>query len=39
MVITLLCILVIIAGAILHYTFEDSFKYASLDTGGLPVCY
>ena len=35
MVITLLCILVIIAGAILHYKFEDSFKYDSLDMGGL----
>lgn len=35
MVITLLCILVIIAGAILHYKFEDSFKYYSLDMGGL----
>ena len=35
MVITLLCILLIIAGAILHYKFEDSFKYDSLDMGGL----
>lgn len=37
MVITLLCIFVTIAGAILHYTFEDSWKYNSLDVGGF-VC-
>lgn len=37
MVITLLCIFVTIAGAILHYTFEDSWKYNSLDAGGF-VC-
>lgn len=35
MVITLLCILVIIAGAILHYKFKDSLKYDCLDMGGL----
>ena len=37
MVITLLCILVIIAGAILHYKFKDNLKYDDLDTGGL-IC-
>jgi hypothetical protein len=37
MVITLLCIFVTIAGAILHYKFEDSCKYYDLDVGGL-VC-
>ena len=37
MVITLLCIFVTIAGAILHYKFEDSYKYYDLDVGGL-VC-
>lgn len=35
MVITLLCIFVTIAGAILHYKFEDSYKYYDLDAGGL----
>lgn len=34
MVITLLCIFVMIAGAILHYKFKDSWKYDSLDIGG-----
>lgn len=37
MVITLLCIFVMIVGAILQYKFKDSFKYESLDTGGC-VC-
>lgn len=37
MVITLLCIFVTIAGAILHYKFKNSFKYDGLDMGGL-VC-
>lgn len=37
MVITLLCIFVMIAGAILHYKFKDSWKYDSLDVGGC-VC-
>ena len=37
MVITLLCIFVIIVGAILHYKFKDSWKYDSLDIGGC-VC-
>lgn len=37
MVITLLCIFVTIAGAILHYKFENSYKYYDLDVGGL-VC-
>ena len=35
MVITLLCIFVTIAGAILHYKFEDSCKYYDLDAGGI----
>ena len=35
MVITLLCIFVMIAGAILHYKFDDSYKYYDLDAGGL----
>ena len=37
MVITLLCIFVIIAGVILHYKFEDSWEYDSLDIVGY-VC-
>lgn len=37
MVITLLCIFVMIVGAILQYKFKDSFKYESLDMGGC-VC-
>lgn len=37
MVITLLCIFVMIVGAILHYKFKDSFKYDGLDIGGY-VC-
>ena len=37
MVITLLCIFVIIVGAILHYKFKYSWKYDSLDIGGC-VC-
>lgn len=37
MVITLLCIFVMIVGAILHYKFKDSWKYDSLDIGGC-VC-
>ena len=37
MVITLLCIFVMIAGTILHYKFEDSWQYDSLDIVGY-VC-
>lgn len=37
MVITLLCIFVMIVGAILHYKFKDSWKYDSLDITGY-VC-